>query len=82
MAYLLPCLQNHQIRSLVLYVDLVGSRRTWPTHVGCFVGPDGFRRIKKDRLDDHRDDQGASDRQSDAFAEWNDGENDQAAPMW
>jgi hypothetical protein len=29
------------------------------------VGPDGSRRIGKDRLDDHRDDQGASDKESD-----------------
>ena len=29
--------------------------------------PDGSRRIRKDRLDDHRDDQGASDRTSDAL---------------
>jgi hypothetical protein len=40
-------------------VDLVGSRRIEPAHVGCAVAPDGSRRIQKDRLDDHRDDQGA-----------------------
>ena len=78
-----------QIRSLVLYVDLVGSRPIWPAHVGCLVGPDGSRRIEKDRLDDQwmikghptgnrcqgkhgrpglTDDQGASDRKSDAKA--------------
>jgi WD40 repeat protein len=28
---------NRQIRSLVLYVDLVGSRRIWPAHVGRVV---------------------------------------------
>ena len=36
---------NRQIRSLVLYVDLVGSRPIWPAQVGCLVGPDGSRRI-------------------------------------
>jgi hypothetical protein len=46
-----------QIRSLVLCVDLVGSRRIWAAHVGCLVGPDGSRRIQKDRLDDQTDDQ-------------------------
>src|SRR5215207_8884403 len=53
---------NRQIRSLVLCVDLVGSRRIWPAHVGGLVGPDGSRRIQKDRLDDQTDDQGPSDR--------------------
>jgi hypothetical protein len=48
----------------MLGVDLVGSRQIEPTHVGCLVGPDGSRRIQSDRLDDHRDDQGASDRTS------------------
>ena len=38
-----------------------GSRRIQPAHVGCPVGPDGSRRIQKDRLDDQTDDQGASD---------------------
>jgi hypothetical protein len=36
--------------------------------VGCVVGPDGSRRIEKDRLDDQMDDQGASDTESDAKA--------------
>ena len=58
--------RNRQIRSLVLSVGLIGSRPIWPAHVGCLVGPDGSRRIQKDRLDDHRDDQGPSDRRSDA----------------
>jgi hypothetical protein len=48
---------NRQIRSLVLCVDLVGSSRIWPAHVGCLVGPDGSRRILSDRLDDQTDDQ-------------------------
>src|SRR5215208_6630015 len=48
---------NRQIRSLVLCVDLVGSRPIWPAHVGCLVGPDGPRRIPSDRLDDQTDDQ-------------------------
>jgi hypothetical protein len=43
---------NRQIRSLVLYVDLVGSRRIWPAQVGCLVDPDGSRWIPSDRLDD------------------------------
>jgi hypothetical protein len=30
---------NRQIRSLVLRVDLVGSRRIWPAQVGCLVDP-------------------------------------------
>jgi hypothetical protein len=51
---------NRQIRSLVLYVGLVGSRRIWPAHVGRVVYPDGSRRILLDRLDDQTDDQ-ASD---------------------
>ncbi len=37
-------------------------RRIWPAHVGWHVGPDGSRRIQKDRLDDQTDDQGLSDR--------------------
>jgi hypothetical protein len=49
--------RNRQIRSLVLCVDLVGSRPIWPAHVGCLVGPDGSRRILSDRLDDQTDDQ-------------------------
>jgi hypothetical protein len=52
----------------MLGVDLVGSRRIWPAHVGYLVGPDGSRRIQTDRLDDQMDDQGASDRTSDAKA--------------
>jgi uncharacterized glyoxalase superfamily protein PhnB len=36
----------------MLGVDLVGSRRIQPAHVECLVGPDGSRRIQKDRLDD------------------------------
>jgi hypothetical protein len=35
-----------------------------PAHVGCLVGSDGSRSIQTDRLDD----QGASDRKSDAKA--------------
>ena len=45
----------------MLGVELDGSRRIWPAHAGCPVGPDGSRRIQKYRLDDHRDDQGPSD---------------------
>ena len=48
---------NRQIRSLVLCVDLVGSRRIWPAQVGCLVDPDGSRRVPSDRLDDQTDDQ-------------------------
>jgi hypothetical protein len=48
---------NIQIRSLVLCVDLVGSRRIWPAHVGGLVDPDGSRRNPSDRLDDQPDDQ-------------------------
>jgi hypothetical protein len=29
----------------MLGVDLDGSRRIEPAHVGCPVGPDGYRRI-------------------------------------
>ena len=36
---------NHQMRSLVLWDDLVGSSRIWPAHVGRVVDPDGSRRI-------------------------------------
>jgi hypothetical protein len=46
-----------QIRRLVFSVDLVGSRRIWPAHVGCLVDPDGSRRVLLDRLDDQPDDQ-------------------------
>ena len=48
---------NRQIRSLVLYVDLVGPRRIWAAHVGWVVDSDGSRRILSDRLDDQPDDQ-------------------------
>src|SRR5918996_5902803 len=48
---------NRQIRSLVLCVDLVGSRPIWPAHVECLVDPDGSRPVPSDRLDDQRDDQ-------------------------
>ena len=48
---------NRQIRSLVLCVDLVGSRRIWPAHVGWVVDLDGSRPILSDRLDDQADDQ-------------------------
>jgi hypothetical protein len=50
----------------MIRVGLVGSRRIEPAHIGCLVGPDGFRRIQKYRLDAHRDDQSASDTESDA----------------
>jgi hypothetical protein len=53
------------LTSRMFGVSLDGSRRIQAAHVGCAVGPDGSRRIQKDRLDDHRDDQGASDRMSD-----------------
>ena len=56
------------ITSRMLDVDLDGSRRIEPAHVGWPVGPDGSRRIQMVRLDDHRDDQGASERESDAKA--------------
>jgi hypothetical protein len=36
----------------VLRVDLVGSRRIWPAHVGCLVDPDGSRLVPSDHLDD------------------------------
>jgi hypothetical protein len=52
-----PPWPDRQIRSLVLCVGLVGSRRIWPAHVACPVGPDGSRRILSDRLDDQTDDQ-------------------------
>jgi hypothetical protein len=41
----------------MLGVELDGSRRIEPAHVGWPVGPDGSRRIQKDRLDDQADDQ-------------------------
>ena len=52
----------------MLGVDPVGSRRISAAHVECRVGLDGSRRIQKDRLDDQTDDQGASDKESDAKA--------------
>ena len=52
----------------MLGVELDGSRRILAAHVGYLVGPDGSRRIQTDRLDDQMDDQGASDRKSDAKA--------------
>jgi hypothetical protein len=48
---------NRQIRSLVLCVGLVGSRRICPAHVGYVVGRVGSRRVPSDRLDDQPDDQ-------------------------
>jgi hypothetical protein len=56
---------KHQIRSLVLCVDLVGSRRIWPAHVARLVDLVGSRRIPSDRLDDQRDDHVPSDRETD-----------------
>ena len=53
-------LENLPFTRRMLGVDLDGSRRIEPAHVGCLVGPDGSRRMQKDRLDDHRDDQSAS----------------------
>jgi hypothetical protein len=47
-----PRSPNRQIRRLVLCVDLVGSSRICPAHVGCLVDPDGSRRSPSDRLDD------------------------------
>jgi hypothetical protein len=51
-SYQLPLVATHahrvndrQIRSLVLYVDLVGSRRIWPAHVGRLVDPVGSRPV-------------------------------------
>src|SRR5829696_1601279 len=48
---------NRQIRSLVLCVDLVGSRWIWPAHVGWVVDLVGSRPVPSDRLDDQTDDQ-------------------------
>jgi hypothetical protein len=45
------------ITSRMLGVDLDGSRRIWPAHVGWLVDPDDSRWIQTDRLDDQRDDQ-------------------------
>ena len=49
----------------MLGVDLVGSRRIWPAHVGCLVDPVGSRRVQSDRLDDQTDDQGPSEESND-----------------
>jgi hypothetical protein len=57
-----PPWPDRQIRSLVLSVDLVGSRLIWAAHVGCPVDPGGSRRVLSDRLDDQRDDQVPSER--------------------
>jgi hypothetical protein len=43
---------SSQIRSLVRCVDLVGSRRIWPAHVGSLVDLIGSSRVPSDRLDD------------------------------
>ncbi len=48
---------DHQIRRLVLCVDLVSSRRICPAHVGYLVDRVGSRRNPSDRLDDQADDQ-------------------------
>jgi hypothetical protein len=47
----------------MLGVDLIGSRRIEPAHVGWLIGPDGSSRIQKDRLEDQTDDQSASDKE-------------------
>jgi len=52
----------------MLGVDLDGSRRIQPAHVGRLVDPDGLRRLQKDRLDDQTDDQVPSDTKSDGKA--------------
>jgi hypothetical protein len=51
----------HPIMRRMLGVDLVGSRRIWPAHVGCLVGPDRSRRVPSDRLHDQADDQARGD---------------------
>jgi hypothetical protein len=53
---------NRQIRRLVLGVDLVGSRRIWPAHVGRVVDLVGSRRVLSDRLHDQTDDQATTRR--------------------
>jgi hypothetical protein len=58
---------DRQIRSLVLCVDLVGSRRIWPAHVGGLVDLVGSSRVPSDRLDDQPDDQA---RQAVRRTEW------------
>jgi hypothetical protein len=43
-----PAAFDRQIRSLVLSIGLVGSRRIWPAHVGypsIASGPDSSRRL-------------------------------------
>jgi hypothetical protein len=55
-------------RSRMLGVGLDGSRRIEPAHVGSLVVQTSSRRMQKDRLDDHRNDQGASDSESDGKA--------------
>ena len=50
-----PRTDDLPITRRMLGVDLDGSRRIEPAHVGCPVGPDGSRGIQKD----NRDDQGA-----------------------
>jgi HIRAN domain len=65
-----PADVEHQLTSRMLGIDLDGSRRIEPAHVGCLVGPEGSRRTPTDRVDDHRDDQGASDTRSDAKQAW------------
>jgi hypothetical protein len=56
---------NRQIRSLVLRVDLVGSRPIWPAHVGWLVGLVGSRPVPSDRLDDQTDDQARQTQRAD-----------------
>jgi hypothetical protein len=48
---------NRQIRSLVLYVGLVGSGPIWAAHVACLVDLVGSKPVPSDRLDDQPDDQ-------------------------
>ena len=52
----------------MLGVDLDGTGRVLPAHVGCLVDPDGSRRTQKDRLDDQTDDQVPTDRKPDGKA--------------
>src|SRR5215208_4939094 len=53
---------NRQIRSLVLCVGLVDSRRIWPAQVGRLVDLVGSSRVLSDRLDDQTDDQARATR--------------------
>jgi hypothetical protein len=53
---------ERQIRSLVLSVNLVGSRPIWPAHVDSLVDLVGSRPVPSDRLDDQRDDQALAGR--------------------